>query len=122
MPKSKPMKKKVSATKKAVLITAKAEEQEKSVEKSVESTTVESVIEESTKESATKDIPKASLVSSSKEIRKAHPAGHLPSMSTAIAKVTSVKFVGGWRKLEKGKPITAEKEVIENLRQSGLVE
>lgn len=42
--------------------------------------------------------------------------------ASAVATVTTVKFVAGWRHLVKGKPIVAPASVISHLRTCGLVE
>lgn len=68
-----------------------------------------------------REVSKPVVVESRKVIPKAHPASNLPTTETVECLVTCVKFVGGWRHLVKGKPITAPKEVIANLRQGGLV-
>ena len=57
-----------------------------------------------------------------KEIPRATPIAAVAEQETATAKKTTVKFVGGWRHLKKGKTITAPKNVIAILRQNDLVE
>jgi len=57
----------------------------------------------------------------SEDVPKAYPVVNLPKMDTAEALKTCVKFVGAWLHLVKGKPLTASKEAINLLRESGFV-
>jgi len=57
-----------------------------------------------------------------KDIPVAVPSQDILAQVTATAKKTCVKYVGGWRHLVAGKPLTAPTEVIKILREKGFVE
>jgi len=57
-----------------------------------------------------------------KAIPRAIPVGNVVEQETAVALKTCVKYVAGWVKLVRGKPVTKPKEVIAALRTAGLVE
>lgn len=57
-----------------------------------------------------------------KVIPKAIPSNAVAGLETAMAKVTTMKFVGVWVKLQAGELVTAPRESIKVLRDHGLVE
>ena len=56
-----------------------------------------------------------------KVVPRAVPVAKTEPMETATCLVTTVKMIGGWRHLSKGKTITAPVTVIEALRKKKMV-
>lgn len=54
--------------------------------------------------------------------KAAHAVQNYDEIVTRIATKSTVKFIGRWYTLRKGKPIIAPRVVIENLELAGLVE
>jgi hypothetical protein len=68
------------------------------------------------------DEPEVKEVSKPKVLPKAIPVGASQNMVVAVARVTAVKYVGGFRHLTKGKRVTAPASVMAILREKGYVE
>lgn len=55
-------------------------------------------------------------------VPRAHPVSDFGDLQTRIALKTTVKFIGRWYTLRRGKPLTAPRNVIESLERAKLVE
>ncbi len=56
------------------------------------------------------------------KVREAIPSAIAKDLVTRTALKSTVKFIGRWYTLRKGKPLTAPKNVIDSLAQGGFVE
>ena len=109
-----------AAREKAAKAEAKAEKEAAAIAEKAKELKVKKAAEAKVKEAAAKkEVPKKAP---KKEIPRAIPIAEVTDQETAIALKTTVKFVGGWRHLKKGKAITAPKNVMAILRQANLIE